>query len=103
MLPTPFSKPDFTTAVLMKLVFCPSRTPPPPPLNFTALETFTLNPDPRTPLSDAEVKKTFHLRSLAENIPDGFYSGPPISRNPLPGLGNILSKLKALPGPISAL
>lgn len=99
--PIPSSKPYSETAGSMKHASHPYQTLP-LPLNFNAPETFTLNPDPRIPLAYAEVKKTLHLRTLAENIPDGFYSGPNISRNPPHGSGNILPKLKALLGPIYA-
>ena len=57
-------------------------------LNFTALETLTLNPDPRTALADSEVRKLIQLQSLAEKIPDGFQTGPRIVRSPVPGSGN---------------
>ena len=45
-------------------------------LNFKDLETLTLNPDPRTALAETEVRKLIKLQNLAENIPDGFHSGP---------------------------
>lgn len=51
-------------------------------LNFRALETLTLNPDPRTALTDTEINKLLHLQSLAEKVPDGFHSGPRILRTP---------------------
>ena len=57
-------------------------------LNFRALETLTLNPDPRTALTDTEVRKLLDLQSLAEKVPDGFQSGPRILRSPVPGAGN---------------
>lgn len=63
-----------------------------------------LEPLTLTPLSDAEVKKTLHLCILADNISYGFYFGPRITCNPLPGTGNTLLKIKTLPlGPISNL
>ena len=57
-------------------------------LIFKSEETLTLNPDPRTALADAEVRKLIHLQALAEKIPDGFHSGPRIIRSPVPGSGN---------------
>ena len=60
------------------------------PLTFKAPETFTLNPDLRTVLADTDVQKLFNLKDLADQIPDGFYSGPRVLRNPLPGTGNVL-------------
>lgn len=47
-----------------------------PPLNFCALETLTINRDPPTSLPNTEVSKLVHLKSLAENTPDGFSSEP---------------------------
>ena len=61
------------------------RTVKQTPLNFQAPETLILNPDPRTSLADTEVIKLLNLKDLAEQIPDGFYSGPRVLRNPLPG------------------
>ena len=58
------------------------------PLTFRAPETFTMNPDPRTALSETEVQKLLHLQSLATRIPDAFDSGSRILRNPIPGSGN---------------
>ena len=60
------------------------------PLTFKAPETSTLNPDPRTALADTEVQKLLNLKDLADQIPDGFYSGPRVLRNPLPETGNVL-------------
>ena len=57
-------------------------------LNFRAPKTFTMNPDPRTALTDTEVRKLLDLQNLATNIPDGFHSGPRIVRSPVPGSGN---------------
>ena len=37
------------------------------PLEFWAPETLTMNPDPRTALTDFEIKKILDLKSLAEN------------------------------------
>ena len=42
------------------------------PLEFWAPETLTMNPDPRTALTDSEVKKILDLKSLAEKLPNGF-------------------------------
>ena len=64
------------------------------PLDFTAPETLTMNPDFPTGLVDTEVNKIVHLKSLAEQIPDGFASGPRIIRNPIPGTGNHLLQKK---------
>lgn len=44
------------------------------PLNFRAIETLTSNPDPRTFLSETEVKKMLNLRNLTERLPDRFAS-----------------------------
>ena len=49
-----------------------------------------MNPDPRTVLAETETIKLLNLRDLAEQIPDGFYSGPRVLRNPIPGSGNHL-------------
>ena len=56
------------------------------PLEFWAPETLTMNPDPRTALTDSEVKKILDLKSLAEKLPDGFTNISRVTRNPLPGL-----------------
>lgn len=68
-------------------------------LVFRALETLTLNPDPRTALAETEVQKILHLQALADKIPDGFDFGPRILRNPIPGTGNqkppVLPKMRA--------
>ena len=53
-------------------------------LDFWALETFTMNPDPRTALANTEVKKLLDLQILAECLPNGFSDTPHITRNPLP-------------------
>lgn len=55
-------------------------------LDFWAPETYTLNPDPRTALTDTEVKKLLHLQSLADRVPDGFSNSTCVTRNPLPGI-----------------
>ena len=67
----------------------PSVTSPQPntPLEFWAPETFTLNPDPRTALTDSEVKKLLDLQALAEKLPDGFTNISRVTRDPLPGSG----------------
>ena len=70
-----------------------------PPLNFSAPETLTMNPDPPTSLHHTEVTKLLHLKSLAENIPDGFSSKPRIIRNPLPGTRNTLPRQQSEPKP----
>jgi transposase InsO family protein len=64
-----------------------TSTKPSLPLEFWALETLTLNPDPRTALADTEVKKILDLKTLAEKLPDGFTNIPRITRNPLPRTG----------------
>ena len=57
----------------------------------------TLNPDPQTLLADTEVTKLLNLKDLAEQIPDGFYSGPRVLRNPLPGTCNIIPNKRLAP------
>ena len=57
----------------------------------------TLNPDPRTALADTEVTKLINLKDLADQIPDGFYSGPRVFRNPLPGTSNVLPTKRLAP------
>ena len=49
-----------------------------------------MNPDPRTALAETETVKLLQLKDLADQIPDGFYSGPRVLRNPIPGSGNHL-------------
>ena len=73
------------------------RTIEPTPLNFQAPETLTLNPDPRTALADTEVTKLINLKDLADQIPDGFYSGPRVLQNPLPGTCNVLPTKRLAP------
>ena len=67
------------------------------PLNFQAPESLTHNPDPRTLLADTEVTKLLDLKDLVEQIPDGFYSGPRVLRNPLPGTGNTITNKRLAP------
>jgi hypothetical protein len=74
----------FIETVFPKL---PSQ-PNSPPLVFRAPETLTMNPDPRTAISETEVQKLLHLQSIAHQIPDSFESGSRILRNPIPGFGN---------------
>ena len=57
------------------------------PLDFWAPETLILNPDPRTTLTDSEVKKILDLKNLAEKLPDGFTNIPRVTCNPLLGAG----------------
>jgi len=64
-------------------------------LNFSARETLTLNPDPRTPLADSEVTKILHLKTLAERLLDEFTNSIRITRNLLLGTGS--SPLTILP------
>jgi len=56
-----------------------------------------MNPDFPTSLAETEVTKMLHLKSLAEQIPDGFESGPRIIRNPIPGTGNSLPQKRPAP------
>jgi hypothetical protein len=65
------------------------------PLVFAALQTLTMNPDPRTTLADSEVRKLLDLQALVEKLPDGFNDYSRITRNPLPGAGQ--TKLKVFP------
>ena len=66
---------------------------PPTTLDFWALETFTMNPDPRTALADTEVKKLLDLQILAEHLLDGFSNTLHITRNPLSGAGQPLIRI----------
>ena len=68
-------------------------------LEFSAPETLTMNPDPPTSLGDAEITKLLHLKSLAEQVPDGFATGPRVIRNPLPGTRNTLPQKRPAPNP----
>jgi hypothetical protein len=61
-----------------------------------------MNPDFPTSLAETEVTKMLHLKSLAENISDGFASGPRIIRNPIPGTGNSLPQKRTAPVPAAA-
>ena len=65
------------------------------PLTFRAPEILTMNPDFPTSLPETEVTKMLHLKSLAEQIPDGFASGPRIIRNPIPGTCNSLPQKRS--------
>lgn len=60
-------------------------------LNFRDQETLTLNPVPRTAITDSELKKLLDLHNLAEKLSDGFHSRPTILQNPLLGSGNPVS------------
>ena len=81
-------KARFQNCKFIENKFPGSQTKTDQSLNFKDLETLTLNPDPRTALADSEVRKLLNLQHLAENIPDGFHSGPRIVRSPVPGSGN---------------
>ena len=64
------------------------RIPSPPGtprLNFSAPETFTMIPNPRTSLGKTKVQKILHLQALAERLLDGFVDGPRVTRLPPPG------------------
>ena len=63
---------------------CPKGTPD---LNFYSPQTFTLNPDPRTLLSETEVQKILHLQALADRLPNGFSDAPRVTRIPVPRTG----------------
>jgi hypothetical protein len=47
-----------------------------------------MNPNPQISLPNIELTKLLHMKSLAENILDGFSSEPRVIRNPHPGTGN---------------
>lgn len=49
-----------------------------------------LNPNTPTSLPNIKVAKLLHIKTMAENIPDGFPSGSQIIRNPLLRTRNIL-------------
>ena len=84
-------KARFQNCRFIKYVFPRVMTPETnQPLIFTTLETLTMNPDFCTSLADTEVNKLLHPKSRAENIPDGFASGPRIIRNAIPGTCNCL-------------
>lgn len=68
-------------------------------LDFHAPETLTMNPDPPTGLSETEVSKLLHLKSMAEMVPDGFATGDRIIRYPIPGTGNTLPQKRTAPNP----
>ena len=74
------------------LVPCPKGTPD---LNFYSPQTFTLNPDPRTSLSETEVQKILQLQALADRLPDSFSDAPRVTRVPTPGTG-LKRKISAL-------
>ena len=83
-----FLKARFQNCIFEENVFphvpCPKGTPN---LNFYAPQTFTLNPDPRTSLSEIEVQKILLLQALADRLPDGFSDAPRVTRLPTPGTG----------------
>ena len=56
-------------------------------LDFSISQTFTQNPDPRTTLTDQEVRKLVTLKALADRVPDGFSNVPRITRDPTLGAG----------------
>ena len=58
-----------------------------PDLNFYSPQTFILNPNPRTSLSETEVQKILHLQALADRLLDGFSDAPRVTRLPTPGTG----------------
>lgn len=60
---------------------------------FKAPETFTLNPDPRTSLAEAEVAKILHLQKIADQVPDGFNDASRITRNPLNEAQNVPARV----------
>jgi hypothetical protein len=57
------------------------------PLQFSAPQTFTQNPDPRTGLANSEVQKLLDLQALANKLPDGFTDSKRITHNPLSRAG----------------
>ena len=63
---------------------CPKGTSD---LNFYSPQTFTLNPDPRTSLSETEVQKILHLQALADRLPNGFSDMPRVTCIPVLGTG----------------
>ena len=71
---------------------CPKGTPD---LNFYSPQTFTLNLDPRTSLSETEVQKILHLQALADRLPDGFSDAPRVTRISTLGTG-LKRKISAL-------
>ena len=64
-------------------------------LDFFAPQTFTQNPDPRTALTEQEVRKLVSLKALADRLPDGFSHAPCITKDSAPGAG--LPSLRNLP------
>ena len=56
---------------------------------------FNQNPDPRTALTEQEVRKLVSLKALADRLLDGFADAPRITRDPAPGAG--LPSLRNLP------
>lgn len=88
ILKTRFVNYKFVKNVFSKLTL--NSTQNSKPLTFKAPETLTANPDPRTSRAYSKVIKLFNLKDLADELPDGFYSGPRILRNPLQGTGNTL-------------
>ena len=61
-------------------------------LDFGALETLTMNPNPPTSLTNTETSKLINLKALAEHVPDGFSTEERIIRSAIPGTGNILPR-----------
>ena len=66
-----------------------------PDLNFYSPQTFTLNLDPRTSLSETEVQKILQLQALVDRLPDGFFDTPCVTRIPTPGT-SLKCKISAL-------
>ena len=91
-----FLKAQFQNCRFIENVFPKVTTPESDqPLTFRAPETLTMNPKFPTSLPETEVTKMLHLKSLAEQIPDGFASGPRIIRNPIPGTCNSLPQKRS--------
>ena len=60
---------------------------PSSPLNFGAPETFTMNPDSPTSLTNTETTKLINLKALVKNVPDGFSTDERIIRTLSPEAG----------------
>lgn len=89
----PCSKQDLQNCKILEHVFPTlSSLKRSPPLNFGTPETLAMNPDPPTYLTNTETTKLIHLKSLAENVVDGFSTEQRIIRNPILGTGNTLPK-----------
>ena len=85
---------QFQNCVFEETMFpCIPSPPSTPRLNFSALETFTMNPKPKTSLDKTKVQKI--LQALAERLPDRFADGPRVTR--LPPLGTGLAVLAKTP------